>query len=241
MNKNDYLQLIKEIRFHDKLYYVDHAPQISDEAYDHLYKKLQDFEHLHPDWVIDTSPTKRIAETLTKGFKTVKHKIQMLSLANTYSKEEVQEFITRVKKGLGKKEVSFACEYKMDGIAITAIYENGVFKQGITRGNGKEGDDITVNLKTIEALPLQLMGDCIPSFLEVRGEVFMSHSVFNKLNEEKAKNEEELYANPRNAAAGSLKLLDPKIVSKRQLEVVFYAVAETKDKILEQFASIDYM
>jgi DNA ligase (NAD+) len=241
MNKNDYLKLIDEIRFHDKLYYVDHAPQISDEAYDHLYKKLQELECKHPDWVIDTSPTKRVSETLTKGFKTVKHKVQMLSLANTYSKEEVEEFIARVKKGLGKKEVSFTCEYKMDGIAITAIYENGVFKQGITRGNGKEGDDITVNLKTIQALPLQLIGDCIPSFLEVRGEVFMPHSVFNRLNEEKTKNEEELYANPRNAAAGSLKLLDPKIVSKRQLEVVFYGVAETKDKISEQFASIDYM
>lgn len=241
MTKTDYLKLIDEIRLHDKRYYVDHSPVISDEAYDHLYKRLETIEKAHPEWVIETSPTKRIAEALTKGFKTVKHKIAMLSLANTYSEEELLDFINRVKKGLGKSEVSFTCEYKMDGIAITAIYEKGIFKQAITRGNGKEGDDITVNLKTIEALPLQLIGDAIPDLLEVRGEVFMPRAIFNELNIQKASNNEELYANPRNAAAGSLKLLDPKLVSKRKLNIVFYAVAQTSDKIFEQYSSIDYM
>lgn len=241
-NKNEYLKLIKEIRFHDKLYYVDHAPKISDERYDHLYKRLEALEKEYPDWILPNSPTRRVSEELTKGFKSVKHKIPMLSLANTYNKEELEEFIERVKKSLGKKEVTFTCEYKMDGLAVSVTYENGEFERGVTRGNGKEGDDITTNLKTISSLPLSLFTEPIPKHLEVRGEVFMPHAVFEKLNEEKAELEEELYANPRNAAAGSIKLLDPRTVAKRRLQVAFYIVTDDSSHFSkDQFASLEFM
>lgn len=241
MNKSHYLQLVEAIREHDKYYYVEHAPKISDEEYDHLYKKLEKIEQEHPEWVESTSPTKRISESITKGFHTVKHAIPMLSLANTYSKEEVGDFITRVKKGLSKETIEYTCEYKMDGIAITAIFENGVFTKAITRGNGKVGDDITANLKTLKSLPLVLLSSNPPPLLEVRGEVYMPRENFKKLNKEKQESAQEPFANPRNAAAGSLKLLDPKETAKRALEVVFYAIVRGADLIKDQFSSMAYM
>lgn len=224
--RRDYEKLCQDIWEHDKRYYVDHAPIISDEEYDHLFRRLEEMEKSHPEWVSPASPTQRVREALTTGFKTVVHQIPMLSLANTYSREELEDFIKRVRKLMEKEEIDFCAELKMDGIAITAIYENGVFVKGATRGNGQAGDDITANLKTIKSLPLRITGKNIPSQLEVRGEVFMPKHAFELLNKEKAKNNESLWANPRNAAAGSLKLLDPGEVAKRRLEIVFYAVAE---------------
>jgi len=242
MSHQSYLELVQKIRLHDKLYYVDHCPIITDQEYDFLFKELEALEKAHPEWALENSPTKRIAESLTEGFKSISHKIPMLSLANTYSKSEVEEFIARAVKGLGKKDISFAVDLKMDGIAVSVLYEKGEFARAVTRGDGKSGDDISVNMRTISSLPLKLLVENPPEYLEVRGEVYMPHKIFDELNEVRSALEEEPWANPRNAAAGSLKLLNPKEVAKRGLEVAFYSVAiETPNTILEQFKSLDFM
>ena len=199
---------------------------ISDEAFDRLYQRLEEIEKQHPDWIVPTSPTQRVGEALTEGFKTIEHRVPMLSLANTYSKEEIADFIKRVQKLTERPSPAFSCELKMDGIAISATYERGVFVQAVTRGDGYKGDEITANLRTLKSIPLRLYGKNVPELLEIRGEVFMPHAVFKELNDEKAKTEEPLWANPRNAAAGSLKLLDPHEVAKRRLAVVSYAITE---------------
>ena len=224
--QHDYLQLCQLIWHHNRLYYIEHQPEISDEEYDFLFKKLELLEKQHPEWIVPTSPTQRVNESLTQEFATVPHRIPMLSLANTYSKEEIEEFIVRIQKLLGNKSFAFSSELKMDGIAISATFEKGHFVRGVTRGDGQQGDDITVNLKTIVNLPLQLLGDQIPTLLEVRGEVFMPREVFQQLNEQKLQDGDVEWANPRNAAAGSLKLLDPQEVAKRKLSLVFYGIAE---------------
>ena len=222
----EYIKLCEEAWEHNHRYFVQHQPTISDEEYDHLINRLKMIEKEHPEWVLPSSPTQRVGEASTAGFQQVVHKIPMLSLANTYSKEELEDFIKRVKKLLEKDQVEFCTELKMDGLAVSARYEHGVFVQGATRGDGKQGDDITANMRTIKSLPLRLHGKNIPEHLEVRGEVYMPREFFNKMNAEKAKRDEQLWANPRNAAAGSLKLLDPKEVSKRHLAVTFYGIAE---------------
>lgn len=226
MDERAYDKLCQEIWYHNRLYYVDHAPVISDEEYDHLFKKLEEVEREHPEWINPSSPTQRVNESLTKGFKTVTHRNPMLSLANTYSKEEIEDFIKRIEKLVERKHSDFTAELKMDGIAISVTYEKGIFTQGVTRGDGKKGDDVTVNIRTIASLPLKLYGEFVPDFLELRGEVFMTHEAFQKSNEQKELEGEELWANPRNAAAGSLKLLDPSEVAKRQLTIVFYGITE---------------
>ncbi|MFA6916256.1 MAG: NAD-dependent DNA ligase LigA [Parachlamydiales bacterium] len=224
----EYLALCKEIWSHNRLYYQQHAPQVSDKEYDRLYALLEQCEKDHPEWIFPGSPTQRVAEGLSGAFPTVAHKSPMLSLSNTYNREEVQDFIQRVKKLLEIPDPVFCCELKMDGIAISAKYENGIFVQGTTRGDGKTGDDVTINMRTIQSLPLQLPMDNPPAILEVRGEVFMPHSVFHQANAAKAAQSEELWANPRNAAAGSLKLLDPKEAARRKLSIVFYGLGNTK-------------
>ncbi len=226
IEREEYERLCQEIKYHNQRYYVESHPEISDEAYDLLFKQVEQIEKNHPEWLSADSPTKQIGEQPTKGFQQVVHCIPMLSLANTYSKQEIQDFIQRLYKLTNKKELKFSCELKMDGIAVTAIYENGYFKQGMTRGDGKKGDDITVNMQAIGNLPHQLIGESLPAHLEVRGEVFMAHEIFNKMNQERSELGEALWANPRNAAAGSLKLLDPQEVAKRQLQVVFYGIAD---------------
>ena len=241
MTKEEYEKLCEEAWHHNKLYWVDNAPVISDEEYDFLLKKLEAIEKEHPDWVSPTSPTQRVGG-IAVGFKTVEHRIPMLSLANTYSKEEIADFIKRMHKLTGHKELSFSCELKMDGVAISVYFQKGVFKQALTRGDGKKGDDITANMKTIEGLPLKLYGKNVPDELEVRGEVYMPHKVFNELNKAKAASGEPLWANPRNAAAGSLKQLDPHEVAKRKLQVVFYAIAEdSSKKVKSQYESHNYL
>lgn len=234
----EYEKLCEEVWRHNRLYYVEHQPVISDTEFDLLLKRVEKIESEHPEWVTPASPTQRVGEVLTEGFKTVKHKVPMLSLANTYSQEEVEEFVKRMVKLTGKTHLTYCCELKMDGIAVTARYEKGVFVQGVTRGNGKQGDDITANLRTIASLPLKLTGEHIPDHLEIRGEVFMPHAVFQALNKEKEAASEQLWANPRNAAAGTLKLLDPKEAAKRGLDVVFYAIAEdSSDAVKDQYSS----
>ena len=226
MSKQDYDKLVSEIRTHDRFYYVECHPKITDYAYDLLIKKLEAMEKEHPEWVTPSSPTQRVGKALTKGFKQVVHQVPMLSLANTYSTEEIEDFIKRVHKLLERKAVPLCAELKMDGVAVTVHYEKGHYVRAVTRGNGKKGDDITQNMKTVAALPLVLEGAHIPDQLEVRGEVFIPLKEFRKLNSEKQEAGEEVWANPRNAAAGSLKLLDPKEVARRKLSVVLYGIAQ---------------
>ncbi|MDP1817973.1 MAG: NAD-dependent DNA ligase LigA, partial [Leadbetterella sp.] len=234
----EYHQLCKDIWHHNRLYYIEHQPEISDQEYDEMLYRLEKIEHEHPDWVIASSPSQRVNESLTEGFKAVTHRIPMLSLANTYSKEEVDDFIQRIEKLTGRKENSFMAELKMDGIAISATFEKGIFVRGVTRGNGKKGDDITVNLRTIANFPLHLSGENIPEHLEVRGEVFMPHAVFQRLNQQKEEDGEPLWANPRNAAAGSLKLLNPQEVAKRELSIVCYGIAEDSSGFLTKQSEV---
>lgn len=226
ITKEEYRKLIAEILTHDIHYYMETKPVISDYEYDLLVKKLEEIELNHPEWVSRSSPTQRVSGGLSKGFKQQEHTVPMLSLANTYSREELEDFVKRVQKLLGRTSVHFCSELKMDGLAVTVRYEEGLFVQGLTRGDGRKGEDITENMKTIRSVPMKLSGSHIPDVLEVRGEVFMPHKVFEELNEEKKDRGEELYANPRNAAAGSLKLLDAKEVAKRKLSAVFYGVAD---------------
>jgi DNA ligase (NAD+) len=241
MSKEEYLQLIAEIRRHDRLYYVDAKPQITDFEYDKLLKKIEEVEKLHPDWISPSSPSQRVNDLPTKGFVQVEHKVPMLSLANTYSREEIEDFIARMHKLLERKDVSISAELKMDGVAISARYEKGLFVRGVTRGDGKKGDDITANMKTIRALPLELCGEGFPDILELRGEVFMLKATFQELNQQKEDDGEELWANPRNATAGSLKLLDPKEVAKRKLSIVFYGIAEDGELVCQNQIDIHHL
>ena len=238
INKTVYDQLCQEIWHHNRLYYVEHAPIISDEEYDHLLAQLEQIEKDHPEWIDPSSPTQRVGETLTKGFKTVAHHTPMLSLANTYSKEEIEDFIKRIQKLVDQRHFAFVTELKMDGIAVSLTFEKGIFTKGVTRGDGRLGDDITANIRTIASLPLRLTAKEVPDFLEVRGEVFMKHDVFLRLNEQRALDGEAEWANPRNAAAGSLKLLDPKEVARRQLSIVFYGVAEESSSTLSKQSEV---
>lgn len=229
----EYLLLCQEIWRHNRLYFTEHQPLISDEEYDHLVNRLKEIEKQNPDWIHPSSPSQRVGEALTEGFKTVKHTTPMLSLANSYSKEEVEDFLKRIKKISERSNLTFSCELKMDGIAVSLLYENGIFKRGATRGDGKKGDDITNNLKTVANLPLQINRENAPHLLEVRGEVYMPHQTFETLNQKRFESGEPMWANPRNAAAGSLKLLDPKQTLQRGLKIVFYGVAEESSGTLK--------
>jgi len=241
MKKEEYIQLCQEVWNHNKLYYAG-KPIISDEEFDALLRHLHEIEKQHPSWITPESPSQRVGEALTSGFKTVKHTIPMLSLANTYSKEELEQFLTRMHKLTDKPKLAFSCELKMDGVAVSIRYENGVYVRGVTRGNGQSGDDVTNNIKTISTLPMRLKGKNIPDILEVRGEVFMTHQSFTVLNQQRALAEEPLWANPRNAASGSLKLIDPKEAMKRNLSIVIYGVAEDSSHQFEtQFQIHDYL
>ena len=213
LSHEEYLQFIKEIIKHDKLYYQKCTPEISDYEYDQLVKKIEAYEKEHPQKIASNSPTQRIGEVAT-GFKRKKHIAPMLSLANTYSEEEVKDFVKRVYKLLDKTALEFALELKMDGTAIALRYEKGKLVSAVTRGDGTIGDDVTNNIKTISSIPLQLHGSDIPDSIEIRGEVFMNINTFHNLNKKRKEEKKELFANPRNAAAGSLKLLNPKEVAK---------------------------
>lgn len=213
-------KLREEIRHHDHRYYVLNQPEISDKEYDDLVKKLKQLEKQHPQLITPDSPTQRVGEKPLKGFKTVKHRAAMLSLDNTYSSEEIEEWDRRVHKGLPGGKAEYVVELKIDGVGVSLTYEKGVFLVGATRGDGITGDDITQNLKTIKSIPLRFLtteSSQLPDVIEVRGEVFMEKADFEKLNAEKKKKGEVLFANPRNATAGSLKLLDSRLTAQRKL------------------------
>jgi DNA ligase (NAD+) len=228
MNKAEAKKQIKklqeEINQHNYKYYVENNPVISDYEFDQLLKKLEKLESEFPDLITPDSPTQRVGETPLEGFKTVEHKVPMLSLANTYTYDELREFDERVKKNVG--DVEYAVEPKIDGAGVALLYENGILIRGSTRGDGVSGDEITQNLKTIRSIPLKLRTTKIKN-IEVRGEVYMSIEGFKKYNKEQSKIGGVVFANPRNAAAGSLRQLDSKIVASRPLDIFIYVISSS--------------
>ncbi len=226
MTKDEYLQLVEELKKHDELYFEKHSPQISDFEYDQLVKQVEKIESTHPEWITGASPTQQVGERPTKGFKQTEHKVPMLSLANSYNEADLKDFEKRIQKLLGRDNLLFSAELKMDGIAVSIRYEKGELVRALTRGNGFKGDDITANVKTICDLPKKLPSTA-PEILEVRGEVYMPKKVFQKLNKKKEEAGEDVWANPRNAAAGSLKLLDSNQTKERELSIVVYGIAES--------------
>jgi len=224
-------ELTAQIEAHNCAYYVENKPTISDREFDRLLAELAELERQHPDLASSLSPTQRVGGEPLKEFQSVRHAVRMMSLDNTYSREELSEFHDRIRKLLPGEKVSYVVEPKVDGVAITLRYENGVLTTGATRGDGTAGDDITANLKTIRSIPLKLVPHSafpVPSLLEARGEVYMSVAGFQKLNADREKAGEEKFANPRNSAAGSLKQLDPRITATRPLNVVLYEVGEVR-------------
>ncbi len=216
--------LREAIHGHDRLYYILAAPEISDEKYDGLMRELQDLEELHPGLITPDSPTQRVGGTPVRGFPPVEHEIPMLSLANTYSEEEIREFDARVRSLLGEEKPSYTCELKFDGVSLSLRYEGGVLVRAVTRGDGVRGDDITGNARTIRSIPLRLGGRILRSGrCEVRGEVLMNREDFALMNEERISAGEKPFVNPRNSTAGTLKLQDPRLVAARPLQ--FYAYA----------------
>ncbi len=226
-------QLRREIREHDYLYYVLNQPRISDRRYDKLLAELKELEQANPGLITADSPTQRVSERPLEGFATVRHAVPMLSIDNTYNADELKAFDERVAKGLGHRDYDYVVELKIDGVATSLRYERGLLVTGATRGDGRMGDDITANVRTIKAIPLSLIGDevRIPEVLEVRGEVYMPTKSFVELNRQKEQTGEALFANPRNAAAGSLKLLDSRITAKRNLAFFAYATGEVSQPI----------
>ena len=226
MNKEEakaaILSLSKEIDQHNYHYYVESNPQISDYDFDMLLIRLQQLELEHPEFAYDYSPTKRVGGDITKKFESVVHRFPMLSLANTYSEEEIIDWETRLKK-VTDEEINYVCELKYDGVAIGIRYENGVMTRAVTRGDGTQGEEITANVRTIRSIPLKLKGN-FPYDFEIRGEIFMPLASFNALNAEREEIGEQLFANPRNTASGTLKMQDSKVVGERNLDSYLYGV-----------------
>ena len=221
MNVQDRIVFLRsELHQHNRNYYVLDKPTISDFEFDMLLNELIDLEKQNPQFYDANSPTQRVGGELIKSFDTVAHEYRMLSLGNTYSAEELVDFDKRITK-LVETDIEYVCELKYDGVSISLKYENGELKQALTRGNGTHGDDVTVNIKTINSIPLKLKGD-YPSKFEIRGEIFLPHEGFEKMNEKRIANDLEPFANPRNAASGSVKMQDSKEVAKRPLDCFLY-------------------
>ena len=228
--KKRIIQLSREIQRHDESYYVLDTPSISDAVYDSLKRELIGLEQQFPDLVLPDSPTKRVGGAPLEKFTKVKHAIPMLSLQDAMNEDEVYEWAKRTQKLLSKEEINYFTELKMDGLALSLIYRQGLLRQASTRGDGTIGEDITQNVKTIYTIPLRLKIDQLPAEIrmaaqreiEVRGEVFMDKKSFARLNQQQIKNNEQVFANPRNAAAGSVRQLDPKITAARKLNFYGY-------------------
>ncbi len=214
-------QLRKDILFHERKYYRDNDPQITDTEFDFLVKELESLETLYPALVTPDSPTQRVGERPLQGFVSVHHRIPVLSLDNCYNPEELREFEERIRKSLPQEKLEYVVELKIDGLGISVIYRNGVLEQAVTRGDGIRGDEVTANVKTIKSLPLVIP---ILDTIEVRGEIFLPFASFQTINKEREDRKEILFANPRNAAAGSIRLLDPKEVAARRLDAFLYSL-----------------
>jgi DNA ligase (NAD+) len=224
--------LRRKIRHHERLYYVLNAPEITDEEYDRLERELRDLEAQHPDLVAPDSPTQRVGERPSEEFPAFTHRVPMLSLDNTYSEDELREFEERIFRLVGRRDMVYVTELKIDGLSVALHYEQGRLLRGVTRGDGVRGDDVTPNVRAIKAVPLRLLGDDAPAELEVRGEVFLPRSRFEAMNRERERAGEEPFANPRNAAAGTMKSLDARVVAARGLDTYLYAVAHLKGTVL---------
>ena len=225
--KEKILSLIKEIQKHNIDYYVNDNPKISDSKYDTLIRELENLEKQNPSLISDYSPTKRVGASPASKFKSINHSVPMLSLANAMNHEELIEFDDRIKKLLNSKDdIEYVMEPKLDGLAVEVVYEDGIFKHGSTRGDGLIGEDVSSNLKTIKAIPLKLLESDFDTtgIVEFRGEVFIDHLDFKVLNQNRSKNNESIFANPRNCAAGSLRQLNPNITAERPLKINFYSI-----------------
>lgn len=222
-------ELVDEISRHDTKYYVEDDPEVSDYEYDMLVKELQALEEAYPDLVLPDSPTQRVPGKAVDEFPQVEHKVAMLSLDNCYSSDELREFDARVRKWLGDEEVRYTVELKIDGLGIALVYEDGKLVRGSTRGDGRTGEDVTTNIRTIKSIPLRLRPEGGLRTVEVRGEVYMPLDGLRKLNAQREASGEPPFANPRNAAAGSIRQLDPKIAASRPLDAYFYTLSYSGD------------
>ena len=218
--RNRIAELSDTIEYHNRRYYILNQPSISDYEFDMLMEELISLEKLFPEYALPSSPTKRVGGDLTKEFPTVRHRYPMLSLSNSYNRVEIVDFIKRIEKTIDEP-VEFVCELKFDGVSISLTYEDGILTRGVTRGDGAQGDDVTTNVKTIRSIPLKLKGD-YPNFLEMRGEIIMPHDSFRNTNKEREELGLPLFANPRNAAAGTIKLFDSKEAANRRLDNYCY-------------------
>ena len=231
-------QLSNELNEHNHLYYIEDAPVITDFKFDQMLSELQDLEKQYPQFKDPNSPTQRVGGGVTKFFDTIEHRYPMYSLSNTYSKDELVQWETRIRKILGvDSEICYTCELKFDGASISLTYENGALVQALTRGDGVQGDAITTNVKTINSIPLKLKGN-YPKFFEIRGEIILPWMGFHKMNEKRAELGEPLYSNPRNTASGSLKLQDSSLVAERPLICFLYALAADQLMIDSQFEAL---
>lgn len=230
-------QLRAVLHQHNYNYYILDAPTINDFEFDTLLQSLIDLETKYPEFFDPNSPSQRVGGGVTKNFRNHTHKFPMYSLSNSYSKEEIEQWETRIQKVLGDQEVTYTCELKYDGASISLTYKNGVLLHGVTRGDGTQGDDVTQNLKTIPTIPLKLRGD-YPDFFEIRGEIILPIKGFQAMNEERVKAGEDPYMNPRNTASGSLKTQDSALVAKRPLECFLYALAGENLKIKSQIEGL---
>jgi DNA ligase (NAD+) len=222
----DYESLKKQLRLYEYHYYVKDSPIVSDAIYDGLYQQLLSLESLHPEWVTPDSPTQRVGHTVESGFSKVSHRVSMLSLANVFVEDELKQFLKRIAQecNMDADSLCFIAEPKLDGLAVNLTYENGYLIRAATRGDGEEGEDVTYNIKTIRSVPLVLLGDTIPKLIEVRGEVYLPKEAFHQINQDALNKGEKVFANPRNAAAGSLRQLNPAITAKRPLAIACYGI-----------------
>ncbi len=212
----------EKLNHHNYLYYVQSAPEITDEEYDRLMRELIELEKRNPSLYDPMSPSQRVGSDIESGFAQVKHQYPMLSLDNTYTREEINEFAVRIKKAIPTEQVDYVCELKYDGVSISLIYTHGKLIAAITRGDGEKGDDVTANVKTIRSIPLVIKGKDCPDNFEIRGEIFLPHKGFEQMNQEKIKADEQPFANPRNAASGTLKIRNSTMVARRPLDCFLY-------------------
>src|SRR5688500_7277543 len=225
-------KLRAELHHHNHLYYIDARPEVSDREYDRLMQELIDLEKAHPEFASPDSPTQRVGGEVQTELKPVRHAVPMMSIDNTYSEEEIRAFDERVRKALGGEQPAYVLEPKIDGTSISLRYEDGRLVLGATRGRGNVGDDVTVNARTIRAIPLTLDKDgakvSLPGVLEVRGEVYMDNADFQRVNKEIEAEGDEPYANPRNLTSGTLRRLDPKIVARRRLRFLAHGLGQVE-------------
>ncbi|MFP4001172.1 MAG: NAD-dependent DNA ligase LigA, partial [Thermoplasmata archaeon] len=224
-------ELREEIRYHDRKYYIENNPEISDHGYDLLMKELEGIEEKYPDLVTEDSPTQRVITAEIDEFETVEHMSAMLSLDNTFNHDELREFDRRVRKGLGREDedIEYVVEPKIDGLGVALYYEDKLFQRGSTRGDGERGEDITPNLKTVHTIPLKLTDETLLETAEFRGEVYMPRDEFEEMNERRLDEGKDAFANPRNAAAGTVRNKDPTVVAERPLDIFVYTLSYNEE------------